>query len=137
MKTNLLAGYPVPRLGDLEMAVMELMWRQRGAEAKAVCEAMGERDISLSTVQSTLERLFRKRLLERHKRGRAYHYKPAVTRNQLIGLMIRELARQVASGRMEPVLCGFVDLVEEDDPQLMARLEQMVAGRRKRVRADE
>ena len=55
-----------PALGDLELAVLEVLWQTDRADAKAVHSALGSaRGIGLNTVQSTLERLFRKQLLAR------------------------------------------------------------------------
>ena len=130
MKGRVACRTGAPRLGDLELAVMGILWRGRGADAKSVASALVERDITLSTIQSTLERLHRKRLVNRRKTGRAYHYTTSVSRTELIGLLIREVAEQVSFGKMEPLLSGFVDLVEADEPELMDRLERIVADRR-------
>ena len=56
------------QLGDLEIAVLEEIWKSERGEARALHERLGKaRGISLSTIQSTLERLYRKDLLTRER----------------------------------------------------------------------
>ena len=75
-----------PYLGSLELAVLEELWAQSGQDAKAVHRRIGKRrGISLNTVQSTLERLFRKGFLKREKVSHAFLYMPAVKREELMG----------------------------------------------------
>ena len=60
-----------PNLGEREMAIMEVLWHAGPQSAQSIQQTLDD-PISLSTVQSTLERLHRKQLLERQKNGRAY-----------------------------------------------------------------
>ena len=70
-----------PFLGDLERQVMGLLWSSEPLDAKGVHAVVGERrGISPNTVQSTLERLFRKELLAREKVGHAYVYQRRLKR---------------------------------------------------------
>ncbi|MBN0002216.1 BlaI/MecI/CopY family transcriptional regulator, partial [Pseudomonas aeruginosa] len=53
-----MTNHSVPTLGDLEIAVLEDIWRFGPSDTKAVYSRIGQsRSISLNTVQSTLERL--------------------------------------------------------------------------------
>jgi predicted transcriptional regulator len=125
-------GERAPPLGALELTMLKLLWSATDPlDARAVHEAVASRRISLSTVQATLERLQRKGLLARSKVGRAYVYSPAVTREGLIGSLIRDVAARLAEGELEPVISGFVELVSEADPELLDRLESSAAKRRK------
>jgi predicted transcriptional regulator len=59
---------PSVRLGELESAVLERLWSAGPEDVKAVHQAVGaRRGITLNTVQSTMERLYRKGLLARDK----------------------------------------------------------------------
>jgi predicted transcriptional regulator len=119
-----------PALGALEIAVLRAIWASsEPLEARAVLDALAPRQISLSTVQATLERLHRKALLKRTKRGRAYLYSAAVSRESLIGALIRNVANSLADGDLEPVISGFVELVGDADPRLLDELKATVAKR--------
>jgi predicted transcriptional regulator len=107
-----------PSLGERELAVLEMLWNQGPASAQRVQRAMSGRRVTLSTVQSTLERLTRKGLLSRRKEGRSYCYTPVVRRSELITRLLRELAADVAGGDPAPMLAGFVDYLADADPEL-------------------
>jgi predicted transcriptional regulator len=126
-KKNILSGLACPErlesapaLGDLELDVMELFWERQSATAQDIHAELASRRISLSTVQSTLERLVRKQLLGRTKQGRAYVYHAVVGREQLIGQMIQTVAARLANGRITPMISGFCSFVEENDARKKA-----------------
>jgi predicted transcriptional regulator len=122
----------VPALGALELTMLKLLWASATAlDARTVHAALAPRRLTLSTVQATLERLQRKSLLTRTKVGRAYFYAAAVTRENLIGSLIRDVASRISEGELEPVISGFVDLVGKADPELLERLQASAAARRK------
>jgi predicted transcriptional regulator len=75
---------------------------------------MGDSDISVNTIQSTLERLVRKSLLTRQKQARAYLYSAAVSRATLISSLLRDIRRDVAGGEMVPMVSGFAEFLAED-----------------------
>jgi predicted transcriptional regulator len=120
-----------PYLGSLELAVLEELWAQGALDAKTVHRSVGERrGISLNTVQSTLERLFRKGFLLREKVSHAYVYTPAVQRDELMGQLIGEVVETLSDGRPEPMLAAFVDLAVKVDEENLVRLERLIAERR-------
>jgi predicted transcriptional regulator len=125
----------VPTLGALEIAVLRQIWASPGPlDAWEVLAGVGKRRISLSTVQSTLERLHRKALLVRIKVRRAYRYSPAVSQARLIGLLINDLSQRLAEGEFEPVISGFVELVGDAKPELLAQLRTEAAEQQRKQR---
>lgn len=70
-----------PALGERELEVMKILWRGRALSVKQVLNNIADRELSVSTVQSTLERLHRKKLLHREKAGRHFVYQAAVTQS--------------------------------------------------------
>jgi predicted transcriptional regulator len=120
-----------PYLGALELAVLEALWREGGRDAKTVHREVGvSRGISLNTVQSTLERLFRKGLLAREKVSHAFLYTPALQRQELMVRLIGDLVETLSDGRPEPMLAAFVDLAGRVDEENLERLERLLAERR-------
>ena len=120
-----------PFLGKLEQQVMDLLWSGTPMDTKSVHAVIGkQRGISLNTVQSTLERLYRKELLARKKIGHAYVYRPRVERGDLIGRVIGEVVETLGAGESEAVLAAFTDLAERADEETLNRLEAMIRARR-------
>lgn len=127
-------GKRAPLLGALELNVLEYIWHRGRGDAKGIHQDLhGRRRIALSTVQSTLDRLFRKGLLARSKVSHAYIYKSAVTREALIADMIRDIITNLAGGSLEPAVSGFIDLADGTDEETLEMLEQMIAQRRKKA----
>ncbi len=116
-----LRGHPsLPDLGERELLVLEVLWERGDATARAVCRDMPGDGISLSTVQSTLERLHRKQLALRTKQGRAYVYRAALRREELISGLLHELADNLAAGELAPMISGFLDYLSGQAPDLGA-----------------
>ncbi len=121
----------IPPLGDLEMATLEHLWAQGTADAKDVHRAIGEpRDITLSTIQSTLERLHRKRLVIRGKVSHAYRYAPALSRAEFRARAMAAAAGDLKGADAEGVMAAFVDLVARADKRKLDQLASLVAAAR-------
>ena len=120
-----------PYLGELELAVLKELWAQGACDTKTVHRRIGDRrGISVNTVQSTLERLYRKDLLSRKKVSHAYVYAPSVRREQLMERLIEDVVETFSAGRSAPMLAAFVDLAAKVDEENLARLERLIAQRR-------
>ena len=129
------AVLPLARLGDLEAAVMEHVWAHGPCDVKAAHRTLGaRRKITLNTVQSTMERLFRKGLLARAKVSHAYVYSPRQTREELGARVVEEVIARLLQGEAVPVLEAFVDLAARTDAANLDRLERLIAARRRAER---
>jgi predicted transcriptional regulator len=127
---------PLQRLGDLEHAVLEHLWRIGEADVTATHKAVGaRRGISANTVGSTLERLYRKGLLARRKVSHAYCYTPTLDRDVFVARRAIDAAGGVRSLASAGVLAAFVDLVGDADEGALVRLERLLAQKRGRGKA--
>jgi BlaI family transcriptional regulator, penicillinase repressor len=117
-------------LGELETAVMELLWREPEQTVNQVEERLQRRrQIAHTTVLTTLDRMHRKGYLTREKKGKAFVYAPRYTREEFERGVAQEVLGALLGGLGEPVLSTFVELVGEDEAKL-ERLEELI--RRKR-----
>lgn len=117
----------VPDLGAREIDALDRLWSSGQLSAQALLEQMGQTQLTLNTIQSTLERLHRKGLVLREKRGRAYQYTAALSRAQLISRLLRDVADEVGGGELAPMISGFVDFVAGDDPAIETEIESELA----------
>ena len=92
-----------PSLGKRELAILEVLWQQGSLSAQQVHSFLLE-DITLSTVQSTLERLHRKDLLQRHKESRAFFYTAVMHKTDLISNLLHDIAADLSAGDMAPIV---------------------------------
>lgn len=114
----------LPDLGKRELLVLEVLWANDDCTAQYIQSQMPDEGISLSTVQSTLERLHRKRLVQREKIGRAFCYRAGIERSQLISALLHDMTQQVAAGDLAPVISGFLDFVASEAPELASHLSE-------------
>lgn len=120
-------------IGELELRIMELMWRYKAVDAKSVCAFLYSDEIKLSTAQTTLERLYKKKLVSREKDGRAYIYTPTLTRAELMAKLVANVISTLHDGSTDSILSSFVSIAENMNTESLDRLEQLVASRKKRL----
>ncbi len=106
----------VPALGERELEVMKIFWQDKALSAKQVLHNIPDRELSLSTMQSTLERLYRKKFLTRKKAGRFFVYEAAMTRAQIISQLLGDITEQICDGDVTPLVSGFTNFYEERTP---------------------
>jgi predicted transcriptional regulator len=123
-------------LGPLEIRVLECLW-QTGNErtVRGLLDRFPE--LAYTTVMTTLDRLFKKGLLDRSRRDRAYCYRPRFDRagleRQLAEGAFDRLLRSAASRRAaRPILATFIEAVARRDGSLLRELERMIRARRRR-----
>jgi predicted transcriptional regulator len=125
------------RLGALEREVLSLVWERGDATVRDVCERL-DSTIAYTTVMTTMDRLFKKRLLSRHKVGRAFMYRAVVTRKELEGAIAGELVEtllQRNGSEPLPILSSLVDAVSDRDRALLDALERLVREKRRAIDA--
>jgi len=144
MKTSrfLLRGFKRPRevvsqaLGKLERQVLNEIWLREEMSVRDVHLAFGER-VAYTTLMTTLDRLFKKKLLTRRKDGRAFRYLPAVTREEF-DQGIREDVVEGLLGHgadtVQPVLACIVDTVSERDRELLDELDRLIKEKRRELK---
>jgi predicted transcriptional regulator len=125
----------LPRLGALELAVLNHLWSCQEADVHGTHAAVGmPRGISPNTVGSALERLYKKGLLERIKVSHAYSYRAALDRETFRARKVVEAAGDLrALGRIG-LLAAFVDLVAESDEAALGELERLVRLKREELK---
>jgi predicted transcriptional regulator len=123
-------------LGKLERQVLEESWRRGEVSVREIYVAFEER-IAYTTLMTTLDRLFRKQLLDRRKDGRAFFYSPAVTREEFEHGIREDVIDGLLGGGAEgiqPVLACIVDTVSETDRELLDELDRLIKEKRRELR---
>ncbi|MCG8506800.1 MAG: BlaI/MecI/CopY family transcriptional regulator [Sphingomonadales bacterium] len=118
-------------LGDLEIAVLEALWASGEGDARTLHARLNKaRGNSLSTMQSTLERLHRKGLLTREKVSHAYIYAPALSRDAVMGRLVDEALRRFHTGRLDGLIAAFAGYADRAEKQDLDQLERLIAERK-------
>lgn len=123
-------------LGELEAAVMEILWTQSQQTVNEVEERLrNKREIAHTTVLTTLDRMYRKGYLTREKEAKAFVYAPRYTRDEFERMLAQEVLGALIGHFTEPALSTFVDLVS-DEPGALDQLEEKIRAKR-RERSEE
>ena len=121
----------LPRIGELELAVLEHLWKVGEADVLETHSAIGKRrGITPNTVGSALERLSRKGLVVREKVSHAFRYRPSMDRQDFRARKLVDAAGGRKELASEGLLAAFVDMVAETRSDALDRLETLIHAKR-------
>lgn len=104
---------------------MKLVWQRDTATVRDIYEALLEhRKIAYTTVMTMMKILETKGYLKKRRQDRAFVYRPAHPKNQVIGGMLREFMDRVFNGSAEPLLVHLVKTrhIREKELQIIKRM---------------
>ncbi|HTC40348.1 MAG TPA: BlaI/MecI/CopY family transcriptional regulator [Candidatus Acidoferrales bacterium] len=100
----------LPKLTKLELQIMDALWVHGACSIREIQEAFPERvRPAYTTVQTTVYRMERKKVLRRVKKiSNAHIFEAVITRNAAQGRLIDELL-SLFGGRTQPVMAHLVE----------------------------
>lgn len=118
-------------LGELEKRVLQYLWETPEADAKQAHEALTKHQGgALNTIQSTLDRLYKKGLLTRHKQGHAYYYCAKVGREALIAQLIQSVTGDFIREGEDSLVAAFSSVSADLDDAKLSQLERLIQQQR-------
>lgn len=117
-------------LGDLESAILEVLWEMGDLSTPEVHERVGiPRSLSYTTILTVLQRLAVKGLTARRAGGRSHIYSAAMTREEYAG----QRAESLAAALVELGTSGVSAFIAEAgrlDPEVVNQLRAQLRSRR-------
>jgi predicted transcriptional regulator len=109
----------MPRLGPLEAVIMDVLWSSDGplTVREVVDRLHGQRALAYTTVMTVLTNLYRKDMVEREPAGRAYSYRPSVSREEAAAASLREVLD--ASSDPRSVLMHFAETASDEESTIL------------------
>jgi predicted transcriptional regulator len=114
--------------------VLESLWQRESAASVRDLQP-GFPEIAYTTLMTTLDRLHRKGVLSREKQGRAFLYRPELTRPQFESARAADAFRAAIEGGGSLALSYFVQAVGDHDRDLLDELETLVKAHRAEIRS--
>ena len=111
-------------MGELEQAVMADLWElddEQWATVRQVHESLADRALAYTTVMTVMDRLARKEYVEQRREGRAYRYRPRVSRAGLTAELMRETLTDMDAAERGSALVSFVADAGPDDIAALRR----------------
>ncbi len=97
------------RLTPYELELMDVIWDLQEASVQEVCDAL-PRELAYTTVMTTLTLLVqKKKVLERVKSGRAFIYKPAVTREEVSRSMLGQIKQVLLKDSLPSLMLNLLE----------------------------
>jgi predicted transcriptional regulator len=119
--------------GELQGQVMAALWRVGAGTVEQVREELPPRyQGAYNTVQTVLNRLAERGLLEREREGRGFVYRPKLTETEYLSGSIRRTLAGASSGARQAALASIIGGLR---PEELSELEEL-ARRARGARAE-
>lgn len=105
---------------------MQVLWCEGPSNVQTVHTKL-QPDLAFTTVQTVLNVLHQKGRVRRTLKGRAYEYRPAESKDSVLGQAVRDLIRRMFGGSSEDLVMSLVK-TRQIDPATLARLSQQIKG---------
>jgi predicted transcriptional regulator len=112
------------RLTPLELEIMQVLWETGAANVQTVQQRL-KRELAYTTVQTMLNILHRKGKVKRTLKDRAYFYKPAVSRRQVVRQTVNDLVEHLFGGSVENLVMSLVE-TKHLTAEKMAQLNKLL-----------
>lgn len=119
-------------LGDLQLAIMRVLWGRGEATVADVHEALEpERGLALTTIATMLMKMEKKGVVDHRAEGRRFIYRPVVSESQVTRSMVADLTSQLFRGDVTALVNHL--LAEHDiDSSELAQLRKLIEARGKK-----
>jgi predicted transcriptional regulator len=122
-------------LGRLEFDLMQIVWSRGESNVRDVVQQL-ERPLAYTTVMTTLDRLYKKGLLDRRMPDRAFLYSARFSRQEWERTRAESVLSDFLTGPQasrELLLSSFLDAVGEHDAVLLDELEKKIRRKRREL----
>jgi predicted transcriptional regulator len=117
------------------MTVMDILWARGESNVREVAQNL-ERPLAYTTVMTTLDRLYKKGLLERRKMDRAFAYMPRYSRQVWEQKRASEFMADFLDGppdSREMLISCLVEAAGQHDRALLDELENKIRAKRREL----
>ena len=115
----------------LELQIMQVLWRDGPSNVQHVQKNLPSgTELAYNTVQTMLNILHRKGRGRRTLKGRAYTYRPTVSKEKALGQAVREMVERMFGGSSEELVMSLIKS-RQVDPERIADLSRRIAEQKK------
>jgi len=123
---------PRHTLGDLQHAIMAVLWERGEATAASVHEALrAERGLAPTTIATMLRKMEDKGVVAHRAEGRQFVYRPTVTEELVRRSMVGELVERLFGGDPKALVAHLVSEHEIAPAELSDLRRRLESGRKR------
>ena len=116
-------------LTPLELEIMQVLW-ETGPCTVAEVQPKLKAQLAYTTVQTMLNVLLRKSKVKRVQEGRAFRYRPTVSRERANGSALHDMVKRMFGGSSEALLMAMVDARQIGAEELERVAQRLAAAER-------
>jgi predicted transcriptional regulator len=118
---------PEGLLGELEAAVMRIIWQHEEVTVRDVWEELKPtRALAYTTVMTVMSRLVHKGLLATRKQGKLYYYHARSTPDEFVAQRAQRAVQEVLAHFGDAALVHFLRELEGSSPERLAALHELI-----------
>jgi BlaI family transcriptional regulator, penicillinase repressor len=115
------------RLGDLQLAIMRVLWDLGEATVTDVHLALlDERGLAPTTIATMLKKMEDKGVVAHRAEGRRFIFRPTMSQDQVTRSMVLDLTERLFEGSPMALVTHLISR-HEIDPEELSDLERMIA----------
>jgi BlaI family penicillinase repressor len=119
------------QLGDLQLAIMRVLWGRGESTVAEVHEALeSERGLALTTIATMLMKMEKKGVVDHRADGRRFVYQPTVSEGQVRRSMVADLTAQLFGGDVTALVSHLLAEHEIEVSELATLRERIAAAAR-------
>ena len=115
-------------LTPLELEIMQVLW-ETGPCTVAEVQPKLKAQLAYTTVQTMLNVLLRKSKVKRVQEGRAFRYRPTVSRERANGSALHDMVKRMFGGSSEALLMAMVDARQIGAEELERVAQRLAAAK--------
>jgi BlaI family transcriptional regulator, penicillinase repressor len=116
---------------ERELAILKVLWERGPSSVREVFELLNRtEDLSFTTVQTMLQVMFDKDLVEREMMGRSLIYTARVKREEAERAMVGDLLERLFGGSAQQLLARALD-VKKASPEELKAIQTLINKARK------
>ena len=116
-------------LTPLELEIMQVLW-ETGPCTVGEVQPKLKAQLAYTTVQTMLNVLLRKNKVKRVQEGRAFRYRPTVSRERANGSALHDMVKRMFGGSSEALLMAMVDARQINAEELERVAKRLAAAER-------
>ena len=116
---------PRAQLTRLELQIMQVLWAKGPSTVQVVQQSLPDEPLAYTTVQTMLNILQRKGKVKRKLLGKAYEYRPVLSRDKALREATSDMLDRMFGGSVEALLMSLVKSNQLDADKL-AKVQKVI-----------
>jgi len=125
------------RLGDLQVAILRVLWDEGEATVARVHEGLPGKHRALTTIATMLSKMERRGIVEHRVEGRQFVFRPRISEQEVLRSMVADLTEKLFEGDVTALVSHLLTEQEIDRDELVRLRRMIVEKERKEAHHDD